>query len=99
MSSAGVPVYFELSWSILSSIGLMNLVFSLLVIGITTPSPLSIVPVVVSAAGAIANGLCYYAFYGEYPVAGTLAAAAVADIMWMVSNSSAWFTRSPLLTL
>ncbi len=56
MSSTAVPVYFEESWAILSSLGLVNVLFGLMIIGITSLSPVSIV---VSVAGAIANGLCY----------------------------------------
>ena len=59
MASTAVPVYFEESWAILSSLGLVNVLFGLMIIGITTRSPVSIVPIVVSVAGAIANGLCY----------------------------------------
>jgi hypothetical protein len=38
-----------------------------------------------SAAGAIANGLCYYAFYAHHPITNTVIAAAVADVSWCVS--------------
>ena len=49
MSSAVaiVPVYFEESWAILSSICLMNVVFGFMIIGITTLTPISVVPIVV----------------------------------------------------
>jgi hypothetical protein len=85
MSTSAVPVYFEESWAILSSIGLVNVLFGLMIIGITSLSPISLVPLIVSVAGAIANGLCYYAFYADYPKTGTVVAAAVADIAWLVS--------------
>ncbi len=79
------PVYFELSWAILSTIGLINVGFGIIVLGITGFSPIAIVPVVVSAAGAVANGLCYYAFYADYPVANTAVASVFADLTWLVS--------------
>ena len=85
MSPTAVPIYFELSWSILSSIGLINVLFGLLVAGITSFSPISIVPIVVSAACAVANGMCYYAFYADYPQIPVVVAGAFADIMWLVS--------------
>lgn len=66
MSNATVPAYFEESWAILSSIDLVNVLFGFMIIGITTLSPLALVPIITSAAGAIANGLCYYAFYADY---------------------------------
>jgi hypothetical protein len=82
-----VPVpYFELSWSILSTIGIGNALFSLLVGAITTFSPIAIVPLVTSIAGAIANGLCYYAFYDDRnPVLNRAVASVFADLTWMVS--------------
>jgi hypothetical protein len=85
MSAPTVPVYFEESWAILSSIGLVNVLLGLMIIGITSPSPISVVPIVVSVAGAISNGLCYYAFYADYPKTGTVIAAAIADVSWLVS--------------
>jgi hypothetical protein len=37
----------------------VNVFIGILVVGITRPSPITFVPIVVSAAGAIADGLCY----------------------------------------
>lgn len=76
--------YFELGWAILSSIGLVNVLCGLMVRGIIGPSQVILVPIVVSAAGAIANGLCYAAFYTTYPLYGRLAAGVIADIGWLV---------------
>ena len=86
MSNATVPVYFEESWAILSSIDLVNVLFGLMVIGITSLTPLALVPIITSVAGCIANGLCYYAFYAHYATTGTVVAAAVADATWLVSS-------------
>ena len=88
MSSSTPPVYFETSWAILSSIGLVNVLIGILVIGITSLSPVTIVPIVVSSANAIADGLCYYAFYADYPKTPTAVAAAFADVFWLVSQVS-----------
>ena len=79
-----VPVYFEQSWAILSTIGLINLFFGITVVGITSLSPISIVPIVVSIATAIANGMCYYAFYANYSRGATVAAGVAADLFWLV---------------
>ncbi|ESU10175.1 hypothetical protein SNK03_005689 [Fusarium graminearum] len=77
-------VYYELSWSILSTIGIANALFGLMVAGITSFGPVSIVPIVTSAAGAIANGLCYYAFYDKDTSATSAAIASIfADILWL----------------
>lgn len=62
-----------------------------MIIGITTRSPVSLVPIIVSAAGAIANGLCYYAFYADYPKTGTVVAAAVADVAWLIQEAGLSF--------
>lgn len=84
-----MPVYFEESWAILSSIGIMNVMFGIMVMGIINVSPIGFVPVVVSAAGAIANGLCYYAFYANYSTEPSVIAGAFADVMWLVSLHAA----------
>jgi hypothetical protein len=44
---APVPVYFEESWAILSSVCLVNVLFGFMVVGITSLTPVSIVPIVV----------------------------------------------------
>ncbi|KAJ4017611.1 hypothetical protein NW752_001516 [Fusarium irregulare] len=85
-------VYYELSWSILSTIGIANALFGLMVAGITSFGPVSIVPIVTSAAGAIANGLCYYAFYD--PTNGPTAQAVAsifADILWLIQEAGLSF--------
>jgi hypothetical protein len=86
MSSSSLPTYFEYSWAILSSIGIANVLFGLTVVGITNLSQISLLPIIVSAAGAIANGLCYCAFYADYPKTPTAAASAIADITWLVRS-------------
>ena len=59
-TASAVPVYFEESWAILSSIGLVNVLLGTMVAGITKLSPLSTVPIITSAAGCIANGNLYF---------------------------------------
>ena len=82
----GVPVYFELSWSILSTIGLFLAIIGVWAILITRFSPLHLVPIIVSIACAIANGLCYYAFYADYPTRQQAAASVFADLFWLVCS-------------
>lgn len=98
MSSATLPTYFEYSWAILSSIGVANVLFGLTVIGITTLSQISLLPVIVSAAGAVANGLCYCAFYADYPKTPTAVASALADITWLARTFSIKNENGYLLT-
>jgi hypothetical protein len=86
MADAAPLAYYELSWAILSTIGLTNVCFSLMVVGIAGWSPIALVPIIVSAAGALANGLCYYAFYADYPEVNTAVASAFADVAWLVSE-------------
>ncbi|KFY87972.1 hypothetical protein V500_06650 [Pseudogymnoascus sp. VKM F-4518 (FW-2643)] len=76
-------IYFETSWAILSTIGLMNVLYGSLVLGITNISPITVVPIIVSIACAVANGMCYYSFYGDYQRIPSLAAGIVADVMWL----------------
>lgn len=85
-----IPIYFETSWSILSSISLVNVLIGFLVVGITSLTPVTLVPIVVSAAAAVADGLCYYAFYQQNPKIQTAVASVVADLLWGVSLLSSW---------
>jgi hypothetical protein len=88
--------YFESSWAILSSICLINVLFGLLVINLTSVSPASLVPVVTSCAGAIANGCCYYAYYTDYPVINRATASIISDLMWMVRPASCYSHLRPI---
>jgi hypothetical protein len=45
----------------------------------------------VSAACAVANGLCYYAFYTTYPVVNKAAASAFTDLLWLVQEAGLSF--------
>ncbi|KAK7963642.1 hypothetical protein PG988_010616 [Apiospora saccharicola] len=85
-SDGPLPTYFEHSWAILSSMGLVNVCFGFMVIGIVGFPPIAIVPIVVSTATALANGLCYFAFYTEYPKTNTIVASAFADVFWSTAT-------------
>ncbi|KAH6670369.1 hypothetical protein F5X68DRAFT_50208 [Plectosphaerella plurivora] len=99
MSSVAQPVYFELGWSILSTIGIANVLFGLLVAGITSLSPVSLVPIITSAAGAVANGLCYYAYYDpSYSLKSKAVAAAFGDILWMIQEAGLSFYSYVILS-
>ncbi|RKK79401.1 hypothetical protein BFJ68_g16182 [Fusarium oxysporum] len=88
MLSSSDPVYFELSWSILSTIGIGNVLFGFLACSIVSLSQISAVQLITSASGAIANGLCYYAFDAEgNPVKGKAVASAFADLFWLVQEA------------
>lgn len=62
-----------------------------MVAGITSFSPIASVPIVVSMAGAIANGLCYYAFYAKHPTNNTVVAGAIADLTWLIQEAGLSF--------
>ncbi|EPS37139.1 hypothetical protein H072_9279 [Dactylellina haptotyla CBS 200.50] len=81
------PVYFELSWSILSTIGLITFFIALMVAGIVRLTTISLIPIIVSAACAVSNGLCYYAFYADNPKNSRAVAAAFADIFWFIQEA------------
>ncbi|KAF5022460.1 hypothetical protein F66182_5496 [Fusarium sp. NRRL 66182] len=86
------PVYYELSWSILSTIGIANAFFGFMVAGITSFGPVSIVPIITSVAGAIANGLCYYAFYDhENSITSRAIASVFADVLWLIQEAGLSF--------
>jgi len=98
MASSTSTIYFEESWAILSSIGLINCLIGLMIIGITSLSPIAIVPVVCSVACAIANGMCFYAFYADYSTTPTVIAGAAADVAWLVCSPSINTPLNYLLT-
>ncbi|OHE97948.1 hypothetical protein CORC01_06811 [Colletotrichum orchidophilum] len=80
--------YFEHAWSVLSIICVFNVFLGLLIIGITSFSKLTAVPIISSAAGAIANGLYFYAYYDKpYPLAKRAAASAIGDIFWLIQEA------------
>ncbi|KAL2126013.1 hypothetical protein VTI74DRAFT_1953 [Chaetomium olivicolor] len=82
------PVFFELTWSILATIGAGNVFFGLLVVSVTNLSPIAAVPLAASTACAVANGLCFYAFYLTTPPATNRAvASAFADISWLIQEA------------
>lgn len=86
-----LPVYYELSWAILSTVGTCNVCIGFMVMGIAGFTPICVVPLIVSLATAIANGLCYYAFYASYPKTNTLVASGMADISWLVQEAGLSF--------
>ncbi|KAK3308420.1 uncharacterized protein B0T15DRAFT_391809 [Chaetomium strumarium] len=86
------PLFFELSWSILSTIGAGNVFFGILVVSVTNLSPIAAVPIVTSAAGAIANGLCFYAFYQpSQPATNRAVASGFADMLWLIQEAGLSF--------
>ncbi|KAH7185113.1 uncharacterized protein B0J16DRAFT_414502 [Fusarium flagelliforme] len=86
-----VPVFFELSWSILFTICMGNVFLGCLVCGITSWTLLAAVPMFSSAAGAIANGLCYYVYYQQHPPIFTVIASVFADIFWLLQEAGLLF--------
>ncbi|KAE8387390.1 hypothetical protein BDV23DRAFT_195881 [Aspergillus alliaceus] len=99
--SPGAPseiiTYYELSWSILSSIGLFTTLLSIWAVLITRPTPLSYIPIIVSAAGAVANGLCYFSFYTSYPIPNRAVASAIADVLWLIQEAGISFYSYQIL--
>ncbi|CAG9946856.1 unnamed protein product [Clonostachys rosea f. rosea IK726] len=91
-------LFLELSWGVLSSIGIVCLLFGFLIIGITGWSAAASVPIISSVAGCLANALCYYAYYQTHPPVNTAVASAFADVMWMVQEASLSFYSYIILT-
>ncbi|KAI9374213.1 hypothetical protein BJX61DRAFT_337277 [Aspergillus egyptiacus] len=91
------PTYFELGWSILSSIGLFVAFVGVWALFISRPSPLTCIPIVVSVSCAIANGACYFAFYTEYAIPNRAAASAFADLFWLIQEAGLSFYSYQIL--
>ncbi|KAL3480924.1 hypothetical protein BJX99DRAFT_219833 [Aspergillus californicus] len=97
-STTPVPVFFETSWGILSTIGIFLVFASISVILITNTRALNFVPVVVSVSCALANGLCYYAYYQGDPGNSRLVAGIFADIFWLIQEPGLSFYNYQILT-
>lgn len=90
--------YFNTSWAVLSTIGASYVLVGVMVIGIRGGvSALLLVPIIVSAACAIANGVHYYQEYLGCPPINQAVAFVFADVAWMVSAKL--MTRPTLLSL
>ncbi|KAL5598247.1 hypothetical protein FOBRF1_012040 [Fusarium oxysporum] len=86
-TATAIPTYFDLSWAVISTIGLFNVLISLMVAGIANGfSRVLLVPLVVSAACALANGLCYVAYIAEYPAVNKAVAAIFASLGWTIQE-------------
>ncbi|KAL2816747.1 hypothetical protein BJX63DRAFT_419919 [Aspergillus granulosus] len=92
-----MATYFELSWSILSSIGLFVTFVGIWAVFITRPSPLTYIPIVVSISCAIANGACYFAFYTDHATPNRAAASGIADIFWLIQEAGLSFYSYQIL--
>ncbi|KAH7014797.1 hypothetical protein EDB80DRAFT_636587 [Ilyonectria destructans] len=91
MSSSTSSVFFEVSWSILSMICMGNVLFGCVVCGITSFSLLALVPIISSAGGAIACGLCFYIYYQDNPVTNRAVASVFGDIFWLFQEAGLLF--------
>ncbi|KAG7285363.1 hypothetical protein NEMBOFW57_009989 [Staphylotrichum longicolle] len=93
------PVFFELGWGILSTIGTASFFLGLLVVNVTGFSPIASVPLISSVACAVANGLCFYAYYsGNLPTANKAVAAAFADMLWGIQEMGLSFYSYVILS-
>ncbi|KAL2820165.1 hypothetical protein BDW59DRAFT_164778 [Aspergillus cavernicola] len=91
-------VFFETSWGILATIGIFLVFASISVILITNTRALNFVPLVVSISCALANGLCYYAYYTDSAGTQELVASILADIFWMIQEPGLSFYSYQILT-
>ena len=90
-TTAAVTLYFERSWSIISTIGIANVLFGFVIIGITSLTPVVVVPIITSLACAFANGLCFYAYYTQHPILNRAVASLFADVFWLVQEAGLSF--------
>ncbi|KAI9367639.1 hypothetical protein BJX61DRAFT_283620 [Aspergillus egyptiacus] len=91
------PVFFELSWGVLSTIGVFLVFASISLTLVTKPCVLNFIPLVISVACAVANGACYYAYYTNGPETGRVAASIFADIFWMIQEVGLSFYNYQIL--
>ncbi|KAL2827275.1 hypothetical protein BJY01DRAFT_262080 [Aspergillus pseudoustus] len=89
--------YFETSVAALSTIGFCIIGFSVWAILITRFTALHAIPLIASVACAVANGLCYYAFYTPRPKVQKSVASAFADICWPMQELALSFYSYQIL--
>lgn len=78
--------YFDTSWAVLSTIGLCYVLVGIIVASIRGKvSALLLVPIIVSAGCAIANGVHYYEAFVDCPPINQAVAMVFAYLAWMVS--------------
>lgn len=84
-TAIALSVFLDYTPGVLSIIGLNNILLGLIVAGIAGEfSIILLVPIVVSAACALGNGLGYY-IYADYPALNRAVASPFADLAWLVS--------------
>ncbi|KAG5460234.1 MAG: hypothetical protein BJ554DRAFT_7739 [Olpidium bornovanus] len=91
-------VYYETCWAILSTIGIFCAFTTVWMMAVFGWNKMLAVPLVVSCACAVANGLCYYAYYAPYPEDGRRVAAAAADAAWLVQEAGLSFYSYQILS-
>ncbi|KAL4781728.1 hypothetical protein BJX76DRAFT_359585 [Aspergillus varians] len=96
-SELTAATYFELSWSILSSIGLFVTFVGVWALFISRPSPLTYIPIIVSVSCAVANGACYFAFYMDHAIPNRAVASAFADFFWLIQEAGLSFYSYQIL--
>ncbi|KAL8372319.1 hypothetical protein RB595_001895 [Gaeumannomyces hyphopodioides] len=82
------PTYLVTTYAILSTIGLNNVFVGLMIGGIVGEFSFALlVPIITSAGCALGNGLGYYAWGSDYPVANRAVAAALSNFTWMIQEA------------
>ncbi|OAQ62462.1 hypothetical protein VFPPC_16659 [Pochonia chlamydosporia 170] len=93
-----IPVFLPYTPGVLSIIGLINILFGLMVAGITGKLlNILLVPIVVSAACALGNGLGYY-IYTDYAALNRAIASPFADLSWLIQEAGLNFYGYIILT-
>ncbi|KAK9790284.1 hypothetical protein AB5N19_02151 [Seiridium cardinale] len=92
-----MTLYFDPAWAALSTIGVANVLYGFIVMSITRFSPIILVPIVSSVACAVANGLCFYAFYNDNPIVDVAVASGFADMFWLIQEAGILFYSYAIL--
>ncbi|OAQ61398.2 hypothetical protein VFPPC_09245 [Pochonia chlamydosporia 170] len=79
-------------------INLRNILLALMVAGITGGFSFALlVPLIVSAAGAIGSGLNYYIYFADFPILNMAIAAPFADVAWLIGEAGLNFYSYAIL--
>ncbi|OAQ71084.2 hypothetical protein VFPPC_03441 [Pochonia chlamydosporia 170] len=98
-TTTDAPAYFETGPGIRTTIGLFNVLTGLMVAGITGGfTTILLVPIIASAACALAQGLFYTTAYTNYPATNKAVANVFANLGWATHEAGLAFYGYLILT-
>lgn len=96
-ADAVVPRFSSTPYSILTTIGLNNVLLGFIVAGISGRfSTLVLVPIINSVAVCLVNGLWYYTYTADYATTNRAVACGFMNVAFLVSDFGLYFRILPI---